>query len=140
MSDTEERFEVNLLQMLVLAANVVKARTLPDKAGYLDWDKPFFKFIHDLEQRGTTMRQSELESALWACNMLDECGEFFNVNSDDLDIFINKLMNYKRRRKYFDHVYNQVHDRPKMGRPNKVGFDKVPPTKRRRRDRNGQLI
>lgn len=126
MSDTEELFEVNLLQLLVLAANVVKARTLPDEVGYLDWDQPFFTFLNRLERRGATMKQSELESALSACNMLDECGEFFNVNSDDLDSFINKLMNHKRRRKYFDHVYNQVHDRPKMGRPNKVSFDKVP--------------
>lgn len=123
--EREEIFNVNLLQMLVLAANVVKARTLPDEVGYLDWDQPFWRFTEKLKRFGATMKKSELEAALWACNLLDEKGEFFNTTSETCDVFINQLMNYKRRRKYFDEVYNQIKDRPKMGRPNKVGFDKV---------------
>lgn len=122
---TEELFEVNLLQMLVLAANVVKARTLPDEVGYLDWDQPFWRFAQRLQKYGATMKKSELEAALWACNLLDEKGEFFNTTSETCDVFINQLMNYKQRRKHFDTIYNQIKDRPKLGRPNKVGFDKI---------------
>jgi hypothetical protein len=121
----EELFNLNLLQMLVLAANVVKAKTLPEQVGYLDWEVPFWRFTARLEKFGATMKKSELEAALWACNLLDEEGEFFNVTSEDLTTFINKLLNYKKRRLHFDEVYNQIKDRPKMGRPNKTSFDKV---------------
>lgn len=123
----DELLELNMLQLLVLAANVVKANSMPDLVGYEDWDVPFTRFCQRIEKQGTVMRRSEMEAALWACNLLDERGEFFNVTSEDLDVFINKLMNYKRRRKFFDTIYNQIRNRPRMGRPNKVGFDKVKP-------------
>ena len=133
MADTdkqsEEQFDVSLIQMLVLAANVVKAKTLPEEVGYLDWDVPFWRFLAKLNKYRTHIKKSELEAALWACNLLDEQGEFFNLDGEKLDVFINKIMNYKQRRLHFDSVYNHITARPKMGRPKDVGFNKIKPKK-----------
>ena len=121
----DELFDVNLQQLLVLTANVVKAKTMPDTAGYLDCEVSYSSFLARLQRHGAVMKRSELEAALWACNILDEQGEFFNVTSAPLDVFINQLMNYKKRRLHFDRLYNQVKERPRMGRPPKTKFDKL---------------
>lgn len=121
----DELFDINLQQLLVIAANVVKAKTMPDTAGYLDCETSFTTFLSRLQKYGTVIKKSELEAGLWACNILDEQGEFFNVTSAPLDVFINQLMQYKQRRKHFDRIYNQVKDRPRIGRPTKTKFDKI---------------
>lgn len=86
------RRTISLLQAVVLLTNLALARR--DKnVGFEDADRTYEEVVDALHQgRSITIKQDILESALWACNLLDEQGKFFHPASKRFDIFVRFLL------------------------------------------------
>lgn len=97
-------FPINVFNLAILIANVYRAENDPRFAGcHTD---------HHLEYylkragRSTKVHITALEASLWACNMLEEAGEFFHPFGLTFDQFIKKI---KLTDDYnYDKVYNII--------------------------------
>lgn len=99
---------ISLIQASILLANLGYA-IRNKNVGFEDADRTYSEMVEALAQgRGLSLKQDVLESALWACNMLDEreiknkclsCGhehkvttEFFHPLGHSFDSFVKRIM------------------------------------------------
>lgn len=116
----EEIFGISLYDFMVLYTNLYMAKNDKD-IGYVDYETPMKLIEARLRKAGHQIKQSELEAALWACTLLDEAGKFWHPNGQKAKDFVTGLLHHKQAKKYYDEIYSQIKDKPKMGRPLKEG-------------------
>jgi uncharacterized protein involved in tolerance to divalent cations len=116
----EEIFGISMYDLMILYANVYMANKHPD-IGYVDYEVPFRSLEARLRKAGTQIKQSELESAFWACIMMSESGKpgFWHPNNVKVKEFVNSIIHYKQMSKYYDEIYSQIKEKKRPGRPTK---------------------
>lgn len=88
---------VNLFQAAVILSNLAIARKDKD-VGFEDADRTYDEVIDAFTRGGTvSVKQEVLESALWACNLLDERGKFFHPSGKSFDRFLKLLLSRQER-------------------------------------------
>jgi hypothetical protein len=110
---------VGLLDLVTLYVNLNLAAQHPE-VGYHNVDMPLKVLNNRLQRHSVYIKHNELEGLLYACQQLDENGQFWNVNPDQpFKTFVNKILNYKQTRLYFHQVYNWIYKKTGKGRPKK---------------------
>lgn len=111
--------EVSLLDLITLYVNLYQAAQDP-KIGYHDIEQPIKYLNRRLEKYSYFIKHKELEKLLYACQQMDEQGKFWNISpGQPLKTFVNKLLNYKQTRLYFNQIYSWIYRKPR-GRPKGV--------------------
>lgn len=96
---------VTVLDLVVLLGNVF--RGLADNTvGYEDTKLPLDTLVRHLNRRVKVWLR-DLEPALWACNLLDEKGDFWHPKGVTFDRWISTMLPYDK----FDKLYNLVEEK-----------------------------
>lgn len=82
--------ELSLLDIAALLANLHEASRNP-RVGFEDADQTLGELSGKLASRYVRINTKDLESALWASNLLDELGQFWHPNDVSFDQFVNKF-------------------------------------------------
>ncbi len=118
--DPEPKRAISLLQAAVLLGNLELAKRNPD-VGFEDADRTYEEVFKTFADGKYVMVSTDiLESALWACNLLNEQEKFFHPSGRTFDNFLGLLIN---RDETFDKEMNYI--KPKVVVPKALPVGKT---------------
>lgn len=95
--------EIRILDLLVLLDNTRLGASSP-QIGFEDSQQALDTFLNGLNKK-VMIPNSSIESALWACNLLDEQGKFKHPKDLTLDQFVSSLL---KKGEKFNKKYNFI--------------------------------
>jgi hypothetical protein len=101
----KDHIYVSMLDMSIIMHHLYKASL--GEVGYHDLRVSLPKLTKDLQRQGYPVRRKDLESALYACNMLSETKQWGPVTNETFPQFTNRLFK-DFDALYFDRDYNQI--------------------------------
>ena len=101
----ERNYTISLLQLSTLMMNVYLARSV-DEIGWQHARQTFDRYYREMETT-TRISQGNLETGLWACNMLDEQGRFWHPDQGKLRPFVRSILNSDER---YDYYYSLIRE------------------------------
>ena len=100
---------LRLLDLAILIANIYRGAQNP-KVGFEDAKRTLTELVIELEgKKGVRIRRDVLESALWSCNLQEECGKFWHPQDREFKDFLKDIL---KRRQSFDTQYNFIKEKP----------------------------
>jgi len=103
LNKDERNYRISLLQLSTLMMNVYLARSV-DEIGWQHARQTFENYYKEMDIT-TRISQSNLETALWACTMLDEQGRFWHPDQNKLRPFVRSILNPDER---YDYYYSLI--------------------------------
>lgn len=89
---------VSLLQASIILTNLANAKK-DIKVGFEDADRTYEQVVECFSSgKAISLPQDVLESALWACNLLDEQQKFFHPSDHTFDSFVRRIINTDKER------------------------------------------
>ena len=102
--EKEERYyKISTKQLCVLMMNTFLARDV-DEIGWQHARETFENFYNRLKTT-SWIQQSDLETALWASNMLHEQDKFWHPDKTSLNMFVRSILKEDER---FEYYYNWI--------------------------------
>ena len=101
----EKYYKVSLLQLITLVMNVYLAKEI-DEIGWQHARETFEKYYMKMNKTFWVERK-DIETALWACNMLNEQEKFWHPEKYRLNKFVTGILNRDER---FDFYYNFIRE------------------------------
>lgn len=98
---------VTVLDLVTLLGNVYRGAAMAD-VGFEDAEQTLQAITAKLNMK-IRVPQSDIESALWACNLLDEKKKFWHPQGALFEQFIRKLVGPDHT---FDRTYNLILEKP----------------------------
>lgn len=95
--------EVKLLDVVTLLYNIHVGAS-HDRVGFEDCLETLESITKKLSSKKLFIDPSVLESALWSCNMMDECEEFWDARDRSFDEFVLQLLG----KDSFDRFFNTI--------------------------------
>lgn len=96
------RIKVSILNLAVLLYNIHKGAA-HDKVGFVDADNTLNSLTRSLEGQ-ISVPTTDLESALWSCNLMCENEEFWHPRDETFNQFVKSVLKGLR----FDKKYNII--------------------------------
>lgn len=102
--------KARLFDLMVLIANVWMANE-DQNIGFEDADQTINELTQKMNYEVWT-KMEDIESALWACNLLDEKGKFWHPRKYGFEEFVKVLLGHRT----FNRVYNLVDFKTRFGK------------------------
>lgn len=99
---------ITALDLVVLLDHLSRGAFHPE-VGYENSEVPYKKMVRNLAERTIRIRVSEVESALWSCNLMSEIGKFEHPDGLSFDNFVKKML----RGKDYNYIYNFIEEKKK---------------------------
>lgn len=101
-AQTDKFHKVKIMDLVVLMGNLWKGAK-DAQIGFEDADQTLNELSSKLDHE-VWIKLTDLESALWSCNTLNEAEKFWHPRNEKFDSFLSKLLN----RRKFNKIYNLI--------------------------------